>query len=133
MIVDIRKLHHDKKLSISGEVSYDKEYYEKMDILSLTPISVNGDLSINYEDEIMLKCQIKGTFTMPCCVSLEAVEIPFEAEVEQIIDEKDLKSQINLDLFDILWENVVLEVPIKVTKEGITNKHTKGEGWELES
>ena len=38
--------------------------------------------------------------------------------------------QNSLDLEEVLWQNIVLEVPIRVTKTDKTNK-TKGDGWEL--
>lgn len=41
------------------------------------------------------------------------------------------KSQNMLDIIEFLWENIVLEVPIRVT--GSAGVNMKGNGWELNS
>jgi len=133
MIVDLRKLNLNNKIPVNGEVIIPEDYYQNMDIIRISPLSINGELFINYEEEIQLNCMIKGHFIMTCGISLEEVTYPFTSEVEQIIEEKAQKNQINLDLLDVLWENVVLEVPIKVTKKDVKIESIKGEGWEVES
>ena len=132
MIIDIRKLSRDKQIPLNDEVKFNQEYYQNLDIIDISPVKAIGALELNYDDEMILKCNMKGVFTIPCSVSLEPVEEPFEVNIEQIIGENDLKSQINLDLSSILWENVVLEVPIKVIKKDIEVTFKKGDGWELE-
>jgi len=133
MVIDLRKLNLTRKIPVNGELIIPKEYYQTMDIIDISPVIVEGELSVNFEEELELKCTLKGHFIIPCSISLEPVQEPFIAEVEQIIDEKDEKNQINLALLDVLWENVVLEVPIKVTKKDVEIKSIKGDGWELES
>ena len=46
-------------------------------------------------------------------------------------DEKDQNELKTLDIMDILWQNIVLEVPISVRKDPDKKYEMSGEGWEL--
>ena len=132
MEIDLRKIYLTKKLIINEEIVIPLDYYQKLDITNINSVKVIGEIFINHDDELELKCDIKGNFIIPCAISLQEVEIPFKCDVHHIIDEKEQKNQISLALLDVLWENIVLEVPIKVVKDGIKIDNIKGEGWELE-
>ena len=63
---------------------------------------------------------------------------PAYQQMIEILEENDEnltkyfeKSQNILDIIEFLWENIVLEVPIRVTNT--TGVHLKGQGWELNS
>ena len=132
MIIDLRKLYTNESISIDEEIIIPEEYYKPLDIINVEPATVEGNISINSMDEIELDLEINGAFIMPCDLTREEVNYPFNISLNDTLTEKPLKNQINLALLDVLWENIVLEVPIKVVKEGITNKNQKGEGWKLE-
>ena len=38
-----------------------------------------------------------------------------------------------LDISEILWENIVLEIPISITNVDSKNLRMQGEGWELKN
>ena len=59
-------------------------------------------------------------------LTLEEVEYPLNIEVEEIIENK----QNILDITDILWQNILVEIPSKVRKtdEDIT---LEGDGWRV--
>ncbi len=65
--------------------------------------------------------------TLPCALSLEDVEHPFELMIDQNVglsDEFEQNYKIisnTLDILPILWENIVLEIPNKIVKEKIIN------------
>ena len=44
----------------------------------------------------------------------------------------NINNNFYLDLSDILWENIVLEIPIKVVKEGVQLETSSGKGWSVE-
>ena len=51
-------------------------------------------------------------------------------EDSEKVDEKQLFFQNSLDIFSIVWENIVLEVPLRVVNEDA--EFTKeGNGWSL--
>ena len=51
--------------------------------------------------------------------------------IEEEIDQNKLNDEFFLDLLDVLWENIVLEIPVRVVKEGVKSEDLHGEGWEL--
>ena len=95
-------------------------------------MSVHGKAIINYEDEIELNLDLSGKMYLPCAISLEEVEVPFATKIEEIIGENNINNNFYLDLSDILWENIVLEIPIKVVKEGVQLETSSGKGWSVE-
>ena len=132
MEIDLRKLYSAEKIAVNEEIIIPEDYYQNLDVINISSVNLQGEIALNYDGEIELKGELKGTFTISCAISLEEVDEPFSSEVEIIIVEKAQKNQINLALLDILWENIVLEVPMKVIKKGVKTDNIKGEGWELE-
>ena len=63
-------------------------------------------------------------------ISNEEIEYPYEIEYDDLVPENLKKMQEKLDLFEFLWENIVLEVPLRYTKETDYSKF-KGNGWKL--
>ena len=55
-----------------------------------------------------------------------------DLEYDDILEESLKKDENKLDLFEFLWENIVLEVPLKFTK--VENfSEFQGNGWKLVS
>lgn len=132
MRIDLRKLYAYGSLDVNEKIVIPKEMYEKSGVRRISDVSVEGRVFVNYEDEIELDLNLKGKLIMPCAVSLEDVSVPFDTKATDVIDEKMIKNEFYLDLLDILWENIVLEIPIRVVKEGVFYEATSGEGWSLE-
>ncbi len=131
MKIDIRKLYALNKKDINEEITFPDNYLDNTDIIKMSPIKVNGEIYINSEDEIVLNATIKGEFILPCSITLDEVNYPFETQIDEIIDKIHIKNQFNLELLEVLWENTVLEVPMKVVKENIDTSKLKGNGWKL--
>lgn len=131
MKIDLRKLYGLGKLSVDSTVTFKEETYSKMDVRSMSDVTVKGEVYLNYEDNVVLNLNCKGEFVLPCAVTLEDVLVPFETQIEEEIDKNLLNNDFFLDLLDILWENIVLEIPIRVVKEGVKSEDLHGEGWEL--
>ena len=91
-----------------------KDYYQTLDIRNVSEVKVKGNISLDNFDQININLNIKGTFTLPCSVSLEDVYYDFECNIDENIFEKEIKDQFKLDILDLLWENIVLEVPYRV-------------------
>ena len=74
--------------------------------------------------------------TLVDAITNEPIEYPLNIEIAENIEEfnEDLtknyeKNQNTLDIIEFLWENIVLEVPIRITNEAGVQK--SGDGWEL--
>lgn len=133
MKLDLRKLYAFKKLEIDTDLDLSKVDYRKLNIRKINRMHVKGLVKVNYEDNIELDLDIDGEVVMPCAITLEDVLVPINTHIEEEILENTLKDDFYLDLLDILWENVILEVPIRVTKEGAKLESQKGNGWEIVS
>lgn len=133
MKIDLRKLYALNQLNINADIDLSNCDYSKMNIKEIKSMSIAGDARINYEDNIELELDIKGEIIMPCAITLEDVLVPINTHISEEIMENTLGNDFFLDLFDILWENIVLEVPIRVTKPGAKLESQKGNGWEIVS
>ena len=131
MKIDLRKLYALNKLSIDEEVVIPEEYYKNAGVRSLSKVKVNGYVTVNYEENLELHLNVSGEFIIPCAITLDDVIVPFNTFIEEEIDQNKLNDEFFLDLLDVLWENIVLEIPVRVVKEGVKSEDLHGEGWEL--
>lgn len=131
MKIDLRRLYGIGKLDINEQVEIKEDIYSKMNVKKMDKVNVQGEVLVNYEDNIELNLNLSGAFIMPCEITGEDVNIPFNTHVEEEILENTLNDKFYLDLSDILWENIVLEIPFKVVKEGAEIECQQGEGWKL--
>ena len=87
----------------------------------------------------MFEGSVCGEMILVDSNSAELINYPFSCEINEILEEdkkysENLRSnnQNSLDLKEILWQNIVLEVPLNFSKTDKVSI-TKGEGWELKS
>ena len=132
MKIDLRKLYSLASVDVDGVITFPEERLKSAGIIRLEDVSVHGKAIINYEDEIELDLDLSGKMYLPCAISLEEVEVPFATKIEEIIGENNINNNFYLDLSDILWENIVLEIPIKVVKKGVQLETSSGKGWSVE-
>ena len=63
--------------------------------------------------------------------NLEILDYPFNFEIEENLKISQNSENI-LDITEILWQNIVLEVPISYSKNH-KDENLAGEGWELKN
>ena len=88
------------------------------------------------EDEYCLNGTLSGIMILPDDITLEDVEYKFETEIDENFTDNDEKNenilkimQNTIDILPILWQNIIVEIPLKVTtSEGVD---LKGDGWRL--
>ena len=123
-------------------VTYDNDFvinadtYKEVGILDLKNLHVTGDISLNSVSMLAVNLTVTGIMVIPDSVTTEPVDYPFTSKIEEEYDINDenfleyyQKEQNILDIMKILWENIVLEVPMRftVTKDA----HLSGDGWSL--
>lgn len=136
MKIDLFKLNNYNSIDIDEDITFTKDYYEKMDIRDIKNTHVSGVLRINFADELECSFDVKGVFVLPCAITLEDVEYEFSTKIEENLGNFDNfydKNKNTLDILPFIWENIVSEVPIRVVKSGVEVKNTSGNGWELVS
>jgi len=130
----------DKYIDIDLTYSFTKEEIEGTDLLSLNNVKIKGEITKNAIDDIMIHLNVSGQMELPCAITLVPVIYPFEVEIdgsrEELIDEQaeNAKKDENiLDIFPIIWENILMEIPMKVVSPGSEDKLTnlQGDGWRV--
>ena len=62
--------------------------------------------------------EVKGTMIIPCAITLKPTKIPYNIEINgtlnELLDEIDEKFTNILDIFPIIWENILMEIPMRV-------------------
>lgn len=134
MKIDLFKLNNFNQVELEGNIEIPSEYYKNMDIRDIKSIQIDGILKITYDNELELNLDVSGEFILPCAITLDDVVYPFSTKIEYIIGKfEDFynKNKNTLDILPFIWENIVSEVPIKVTKPGMESHNIHGNGWEL--
>lgn len=138
MEIDLSSLHSNSVsfIDISGSYNLDPSYFVGTDIIELKEINVIGKIYLDEGPDGSLidyiDASIKGTMIVLDSISLEKIEYPFSIEYNDACEENCKKNENTLDIFQFLWENIVLEVPLQFTKvEDLSKFH--GDGWKLVS
>ena len=124
------ELNFNDSYKLDEVVNIPKSYYENSEVKKLDNIKVIGKLYYDTEDNLYADVNISGNMLLEDDISLENIEYPFSIEYNDVLDENLKNDKNTLDLFEFLWENIVLEVPLKFTK--VTNlSEFHGDGWKL--
>ena len=128
MIIKLESLNSSvvDEILLDEEVVFDKEYFENTDIIDLKNVKVKGRIYNNESDELVLEAKITGIMILEDSISLENVEYSFSSDVEEILK----NNQNSIDIIPILWQNIVLEVPLRFTTVKDYSKYS-GNGWKL--
>ena len=130
--MDIKELLDNKVSYIDIDNSYiiPKEYYTDTSIIDLSKVKVLGKLTYPSDDNLLLEIECTGSMTLEDSVSLEPVNYPFSFKISENVSERLENEQFSLDIISILWENIVLEIPIRYSE--VTNyDEYKGDGWRV--
>ena len=134
MYIDLAKVD-EKGIVIDDIVSFGEEYIKDTQIVRCNDIKVKGRAYYSVTNEIVFDCKVEGSLVLLDAMDLEEVNYPFNFEISEILsendDEKDKNEIKTLDIMDILWQNIVLEVPISFRKDTEKKYEMSGEGWEL--
>ena len=134
MYIDLAKVD-ENGIVIDDTVSFGEEYIKNTTIQKLENVKVKGKAYYSVTNEIVFECEVEGSFELLDSIGLEPCNYPFSFEISEVLsendDEKDKNEVKRLDIMDILWQNIVLEVPISFRKDPDKRYELSGEGWEL--
>ena len=131
MFIDLSNIVNENiaRINLDSKVEIPKELYSSSEILDLKDLNFKGEVEY-IEGEITIKGILDGIMVLEDSISLDAIDYHFQAEIDEEIEENLEKSTNILDITDILWQNIVLEVPLKLTNvESFDEYH--GDGWRL--
>ena len=138
MNIDLNKIKDI--LVINEEYNFDESYFQNTNIKKLPKVAFNGKISFDYENDLKLEGTCEGIMILSDSITLDDIQYPFSFEIEYVLDKNNeemkeyfVNDQNTLDIMEILWQNIVLEVPMRITNHDLDNLKTSGEGWELKS
>ena len=140
MNIDITKLrsNYEKLINIDEEINNITEGLEGTDIKKIKNLKINGYIDRDVLDEYHIYLKIEGTLILECAITLKDVEYPISVEIDDNYEDlmaeigENLKNITNsLDIWPIVWHNVLLVVPMRVVSPGAEVEITKGEGWKF--
>ena len=137
MIIELNKIP-TTGLEIDEDIVLDKELYKNANIIDLKDMHIQGNINYDYENNLIIDLETKGTFLLQDSITLDPIEYPFSCLIEEKVENIEEycgifyeKSKNTLDISEILWENIVLEIPISATKANSEELCLQGSGWEL--
>jgi len=140
MLIDLIRFKNniEEYIDIDFKYSFDSEYLSQTELLKLDDVSIKGEISKNSLDDAQIDLCIEGVMVLPCAITLEAVDYPFSIKVSESLEEllkqssEILKKDENtLDILPIIWENILMEIPMKVVSKNANTSNLKGDGWEF--
>ena len=130
MKIDLSKLKKITEIIIDDNIEFEKDLYISSSVLNLKDFHFKGKVFYNNMNEVVLEGRLEGKMILPDSVTLEEISLPIKIDIEGFNVEITDYSQNTLDISLILWQNIVLEIPIRLTKNN-SPKKTSGEGWSL--
>ncbi len=140
MKIDLLPLYTntDEEILVDEVYSFAKEELANTEILKLDDIKIKGKIAKDSLDKLFINIIVKGIMVLPCSLTLKPTSYEFETEIEgslgemlEDFDESFKNNQKTLDILPIIWENILMEIPMRIVNEDIHDFKTKGDGWEL--
>lgn len=132
MNINLITLNTKGRVDIDGTPDFSG--YQNNDIKDFKNMRVTGFIKDNGTEEYEVKIDITGTLILKS--SINGSDVPYDVDIkydefENNFVEKYKNSTNSLDILPIIWENILLEIPIRIANEKDTFSKTCGEGWEI--
>lgn len=120
------------KINIDEEIVIPEEYYTS-DIKEISPVKLNGYLYLDELDNLSIDLNVQCDLTLKSSITLNDVDFPININIDdlELDDENNKKITNSIDLLPIIWQNILVEIPIRVTDssndENISDKYIKKE------
>ncbi len=136
MNIDLTRLNNDidKSIDVNIDYKFNKEELEGTDLLECDT-HVEGAIYKNSLKQIMLDLSVEGDMVIPCAITLKPTKYPYKTEIKgsliEFLNENDDFFTNLLDIFPIIWENILMEIPMRVVSPEAQDLEIKGDGWRL--
>lgn len=138
MQIELNNLEINDKFEYDEDITFDKNIYQHDEIKDLKDTHLKGYIYYNTAEILEINLEVKGTMILSDSVTLEPIDYPFNVKINEEYSLNDgyfqeyyEKEQNILDIMAILWENIVLEVPMHLTNT--KDAKLSGDGWSLGS
>lgn len=132
MVIELLDLVvRSKRVNIDNDIIIPNDILKESTIRKLDNVHFKGYLNKLVDDTYELIGTLTGTMVIPDDITLEDYEYNFTSEIEEKIDETRINFQKTLDITDDLWQNILVEIPLRAVNEKNENISLKGNGWRL--
>lgn len=133
MHIDITKLLNrlEREIRINEEVIFPKELLENTRIYELVNTKFDGVITFDYDEELLLKGTLSGLMILEDDLTLEKIKREFSLDILENMQNYEQNQQNSIDIMPILWQNIVVEVPMRVTNSEIKDIKVQGDGWKV--
>lgn len=128
----------DKNIIVDLTYSFPREMLDMTDLIELNGVHIVGDIHKDCLDNIILNVNVSGTMVLPCAITLKPVNHPFNITIDgniqelmEEIDENSKKIENTIDILPIIWENILMEIPMRVVSDDADLSNLKGDGWRV--
>lgn len=118
-------------INIEEKVIIPEELIKQSSIRKLENVIFKGKITKDYDMNLILEGNISGTMTLPDDITLEDTEYEFQNEIEEYIEEVLQINKNSIDILELLWQNILVEIPLRVRNPKNKDLHLEGEGWRL--
>ncbi len=134
MEINLLPLNTKSVINIKDTYEFNQDDFKNTDIKKMTPIEIEGTIKKDAAEDFLINLNVKGIMTLPDSRTLKPVDFPFDIDIEESASENEenlKKNQKTIDILPIIWENILMEIPIRVIGEDSETIKTEGEGWTL--
>jgi uncharacterized protein len=138
MQIELNNLEINDKFEYNQKIEFDKGIYHNKEIKDIKKAYLKGYIYYNSAEILEINLNVEGIMILRDSVTLEPIDYPFNIKIneeyslnEEYFKEYYEKEQNILDIMAILWENIVLEVPMHLTNT--KDAKLSGDGWSLGS
>jgi len=132
MVINLEEIFTNIKdaIIIDEDIIFNDNKYHLPEIKELKSVHLKARVELDESNEIILTGKLSGIMKILDSISLEEVDYNFEAELDENLEEIIENDKNSIDIIDILWQNIVLEVPLRYTEVTDYSKYS-GDGWRL--
>lgn len=140
MNIDLTKLVTNlcEEVLIDDVVNIPDDLISSSEIRKLKDTCFKGNITKLYGGDYSISGELSGIMVLGDAITLEDVDYEFRIDISEEFNEFGTKNENNLkivqntlDITEFLWQNILVEIPLKVVSEKNNNLKLEGNGWRL--
>lgn len=132
MQVDLIALNTKGRVDFNGTPNFESLSHES--IKEIIDAHCEGYIKDNGTEDYELVFHLTGQMILKSAINSSDVLYDFDIHFDELVTDlvSNYKKSANvLDILPILWENILLEIPIRAVNDDDQFLETSGEGWEI--